>query len=324
MLVYANDHAAIESNPFPIDLAAPAGERPAAFVIDGLLPEGVSVLTGRPKTGKSSLALSLAVAVARGGVALGNFQAAAGEALYLSLTDHESRVRRRLQRLCSAAAAPAAGPGRLFLCHSWAPIALDESDAGRVTLGCQRLEYWLDEHPETRLVVIDPLAAILPPEQRTSSLAAQLAPLFYTAGAHPGLAVLLGRGASPAKRFCPCAAAISRTARCRCNARMARGPRWARPNNSPWAQISWRSSPCFARLGRTPARRRTSFVKPGSNASGSTDFSPACGTMALPSVLTMASGRQPIGLPRRKMAKNEKVAKNANICNTCNTCNTWH
>ena len=44
---------------------------PVKWSVPGVLPEGVTILAGKPKMGKSWLALGLCVAVASGGYALG-------------------------------------------------------------------------------------------------------------------------------------------------------------------------------------------------------------------------------------------------------------
>src|SRR5262249_58141949 len=63
------------------------------WAVEGILPEGVTVLAGKPKLGKSWLALNVALAVAGGGVALGAVRVEGGLVLYLALED----TRRRLQ-----------------------------------------------------------------------------------------------------------------------------------------------------------------------------------------------------------------------------------
>ncbi len=68
---------------------------PTEFIVPGLVPKGLSLLGGRPKIGKSWLALNMAVAVASGGTFLGRV-AAPGRALYLALEDSPSRLKRRL------------------------------------------------------------------------------------------------------------------------------------------------------------------------------------------------------------------------------------
>src|SRR5205807_1390003 len=52
------------------------------WAITNILPEGMTLLGGKPKMGKSWLALGLAVAIATGGVALGTERVEAGDVLY--------------------------------------------------------------------------------------------------------------------------------------------------------------------------------------------------------------------------------------------------
>jgi RecA-family ATPase/DNA-binding transcriptional ArsR family regulator len=69
------------------------------FIIDGLLPEGLTLLVGLPKTGKSYLALHVGLAVASGGVALGYFDCKQRNVLYLALEDNERRLQMRAKEL---------------------------------------------------------------------------------------------------------------------------------------------------------------------------------------------------------------------------------
>jgi len=66
------------------------------WVVPGLIPTGLSVLAGRPKVGKSWLALQIAVAVASGGYALGE-QVESGPVVYLALEDAPRRLKSRLE-----------------------------------------------------------------------------------------------------------------------------------------------------------------------------------------------------------------------------------
>ena len=68
---------------------------PTHFLVDELIPEGLHILAGAPKIGKSWLALRLCLCVAQG-QALWNFATTQGEALYLSLEDSFQRIQTRL------------------------------------------------------------------------------------------------------------------------------------------------------------------------------------------------------------------------------------
>lgn len=67
------------------------------WTIPDLLPTGLGVFGGRPKMGKSFLALQLAVSVATGGKFLGR-DANKGNVLYIALEDPERRIQDRVQK----------------------------------------------------------------------------------------------------------------------------------------------------------------------------------------------------------------------------------
>src|SRR5215207_9041169 len=122
---------------------------PITWVIPELLPTGVTLFGGREKMGKSWLAFSLCIAIATGGVALGSRRVEQGDALYLSLEDSERRLNRRIEKLAS----PGADLSRLHYTNKW-----EKADRH----GVEDLDLWLEDHPQTRLVVIDTLKRIRP------------------------------------------------------------------------------------------------------------------------------------------------------------------
>jgi hypothetical protein len=120
------------------------------WAVPHLLPEGVSVVAGAPKLGKSWLALDVALAVPLGGVALGKLKVDLGSSLYLALEDTDRRLQQRLDTLMPNGDAPAG----LHFATSWPTLAEG---------GMAHLRQWLTDHPDARLVVIDTLAKIRGP-----------------------------------------------------------------------------------------------------------------------------------------------------------------
>src|SRR5436190_17685404 len=79
---------------------------PVSYVVDGYIAEGLTILAGRPKAGKSWLALNFGTAVASGGVALGSVRVEVGDVLYLALEDNRRRLKQRLKQIMQGAPAP--------------------------------------------------------------------------------------------------------------------------------------------------------------------------------------------------------------------------
>jgi hypothetical protein len=113
------------------------------WIVPGLLPTGLASLAGRPKVGKSWLALQLAAAVAEGGRFLER-QVERGEVLFIALEDPPRRLRERLRSLRVEPGAP------IRFCTDWPPL---NPGAG----GLEDLHGCLTEW-QPRLVVIDTLA----------------------------------------------------------------------------------------------------------------------------------------------------------------------
>lgn len=67
------------------------------WAIEGILPEGLAILAGRPKLGKSWLALQWALSVGAGGMAFGR-KVKKGKVLYLALEDHPRRLQNRQKK----------------------------------------------------------------------------------------------------------------------------------------------------------------------------------------------------------------------------------
>lgn len=72
--------------------------KPIEFVVDGLIAQGLYILAGAPKVGKSWLALDMCLAIAKGEKVLDQ-KTLQGTALYLCLEDSFQRIQNRLYEL---------------------------------------------------------------------------------------------------------------------------------------------------------------------------------------------------------------------------------
>lgn len=117
------------------------------WAVPGIVAEGVTLLAGAPKIGKSWLALNISAAVAAGGKALSKLDVVGGDVLYLALEDNPRRLQSRLGKVL---AGQPASPRLTFT------IACEALPAG----GSERIASWLEGHPDARLVVVDVFARV--------------------------------------------------------------------------------------------------------------------------------------------------------------------
>jgi hypothetical protein len=116
------------------------------WAVPGLITEGVNLLAGPPKVGKSWLTLGMSLAIAsQNGIALGAVKVEQGPVLYLALEDTPRRLKDRLGRMLAGGDAPAA----LTLATVCPPLP-DGGDA--------MIANWLKRNPDARLVVLDVFA----------------------------------------------------------------------------------------------------------------------------------------------------------------------
>lgn len=129
---------------------------PINYVVAGLIPDGLSMLVGRPKIGKSWLALEVAVAVASiDGTCLGGRKVVHGDVLYCACEDSERRLQARITKLVGALKSP--WPKSLYLSTGWPRL-----DKG----GDKDIAEWIKSVTNPRLVILDTLASVKP--QRTN------------------------------------------------------------------------------------------------------------------------------------------------------------
>jgi hypothetical protein len=151
----------VPGEPQTLPEAAPKRERPRTawtadqlmaaefpepkWAVPGILAEGVTLLAGPPKVGKSWLSLGLGLAVAGGGMAFDSVPVDGGPVLYLALEDTPRRLQTRMGKLLGGRKAPAG----LTLVTECPPFPQGGSEA---------IAGWLDRNPDARMVVIDVFA----------------------------------------------------------------------------------------------------------------------------------------------------------------------
>ncbi len=117
-----------------LDMDLPATK----FVIKDLLPQGLAIIGGSPKVGKSWLMLDWCVRIAKG-EKIWNFSTMQGTTLYVSLEDTASRLQERLLSVTDDA------PNVFFTTFSF-----------KIGEGLEeQVKNFIAEHPDTVLIVID-------------------------------------------------------------------------------------------------------------------------------------------------------------------------
>ena len=120
------------------------------WVVDDLLPEGLTILAGAPKIGKSYLCWNLALAVSQKGIFLSRYNIShQKDVLYFALEDPERQIKNRLLQIQPDASLPE----ELFI-YTRFPIHLSE----------EALDTWestIKQH-NAKLVIIDTMHHVLP------------------------------------------------------------------------------------------------------------------------------------------------------------------
>ena len=131
---------------------------PPRFVVNDLLPEGLTILAGRPKQGKSWLAMLSGINVASGSRCLGTEIVTGRDVLHLALEDTRRRYKDRAVKMLTGLGTNP--PERLEVRTNW-----PRAGSG----GLSGIEEWLKAH-KGGLVIIDTLARFRdPPKNRGNS-----------------------------------------------------------------------------------------------------------------------------------------------------------
>jgi RecA-family ATPase len=129
------------------------------YVVPGIIPEGLTILAGKPKIGKSWLALDLALAISGERYVLGDIKPAQGDVLYCALEDNKRRLWKRVRKIMNAA--DIAWPQGLTLTTMWRRL-----DAG----GTDDIRDWAKSAANPRLVILDTLAGVRPERNSRDTL----------------------------------------------------------------------------------------------------------------------------------------------------------
>jgi hypothetical protein len=116
------------------------------WIVRDLIPEGVTLLAGDAKIGKSWAALGIALAVATGTRVFSHFETVGSDVLYLALEDGDQRMQDRLDTLLRANEPPA----NLYIAYDCSPMPLL----------VEELQGWKADHPQTGIVIVDVLAKV--------------------------------------------------------------------------------------------------------------------------------------------------------------------
>lgn len=116
---------------------------PPRWAVPGLLCEGLNMLAGAPKLGKSWLSLGIGASIANGDPALGGIEVERGPVLYCALEDTGRRLQSRRRQMLAAGgrAAP------LLTLETACPTMPNGGDAVIVE--------WIEENPSARLIIVD-------------------------------------------------------------------------------------------------------------------------------------------------------------------------
>ena len=128
------------------------------YVVPGYIPEGLTILGGRPKVGKSWMALEMALGVSLVENVLGKIMPESGDVLYAALEDTFNRLQRRIKKLLWPGRRE--WPERLMLATTWK--RLDEG-------GVEDIDDWAQSVDAPRLVILDTLAGIRPKRDRNDT-----------------------------------------------------------------------------------------------------------------------------------------------------------
>lgn len=166
-LILADSNGDDESKPPPPQrlsiISAPDLQRanlpPVKFIVEGILPEGTGLISAASKIGKSWMVLDLGLSAAAGEPFMGHKTNQCG-VLYLALEDSLNRLQDRMNKVLQGKPAPS---------QFYFATAAPKLDSGLLDI----LDEHVQQHPDTKLVIIDTLQKIRGGAQPRESAYAQ-------------------------------------------------------------------------------------------------------------------------------------------------------
>lgn len=129
---------------------------PLKWIVKDLLPEGLTILAGSPKHGKSLLALNMAIAISSSNLLMNKFETSPGKILYLPFEDGERRFQKRVNDICKGFAIEKAPADLLIPNNLYFPELNNES--------LYLLNRFIEIH-NLQLIVIDTLGSAIPAQE---------------------------------------------------------------------------------------------------------------------------------------------------------------
>ncbi|MEW6215669.1 MAG: AAA family ATPase, partial [Nitrospirota bacterium] len=123
------------------------------YLIQDILPEGLSILAGAPKIGKTFFALNMALSIASGTKTLGILQTEKTGVAYFALDEKDQFVQEKINSIIQA-------QGLTHIPDNFRLIFdINKMSEG----GYEQITSYLDEHPDIKLLIIDTMGRIRKP-----------------------------------------------------------------------------------------------------------------------------------------------------------------
>ena len=127
---------------------------PLKWIVQDILPEGLTLLAGPSKLGKSWLSLDIALGVSFGGTVMSGIEVEQGDVLFWALEDSQRRIQDRTLKVLPHGADWDDSKLRIETTANLPP-PLDEG-------GMDMIEQWHEAAQNPRLIIIDVYAKVSP------------------------------------------------------------------------------------------------------------------------------------------------------------------